>query len=350
MVTSRFRTTLLRGQLWTIIAMCFFACSDDKWHVNPDDVDLGREFRVRSFHKEMLDLPKSDSVAVEKLMRVYGDFWYDYSEVILRIGPHNDTATVSEFRNFLVHESVTETLAAIDTTSGSDEKIAEFSREIEDAFKRFHALMPAEPVPDIVLMNSSFNFPVFPTETYLAVGLDWFIGHEHPILDKLPPEMFPQYKKLRMHPDLMTVNAFRGWMLVNFQNRGYTGKSLVEDILYWGKVFWLVDKCMPDMHDHLMMDWTPMELQWALENETLIWKELQPSDVLYETNKTVYNRWINEGPFTRAGSIPQESPDKLGVWMGWRIIEDYMEANPDISIDELFAQRDTYELLRTYRP
>ena len=153
-----------------------------------------------------------------------------------------------------------------------------------------------------------------------------------------------------MHPDLMTVKAFRVWMFVNFQNRGYYGKSLVEDILYWGKVLWLVNKCMPDMHDHLMMDWTPIELQWALENETLIWEELRPSNVLYETNSTVYNRWINEGPFTRAGSIPQESPDKLGVWMGWRIIEDYMEANPDISIDELFAQRDTYELLRTYRP
>ena len=153
-----------------------------------------------------------------------------------------------------------------------------------------------------------------------------------------------------MHPDLITANALRGWMLVNFQNRGYTGRMLAEDILYWGKVLWLTKRCLPEFHDHLLLDWTPTELKWAKANEESIWIELQPSDVIFETNRTVYNRWLTEGPFTRAGSIPQESPDKLGIWMGWNIVDDYMEANPETTIEELFADRDPANFLRTYRP
>ena len=99
----------------------------------------------------MLELPNSDSVALEKLIRNYGKFWKAYSEEILILGSHKDSSTVAEFRKFLVHESVIETLAAIDTTSGSDQKIADFSREIEDAFRRLHALMPKEHIPEIIL-------------------------------------------------------------------------------------------------------------------------------------------------------------------------------------------------------
>ena len=350
MDTSKMYSTLLRCQLWTIAIFCLTSCSSDKWEVEPNQVDLGRDFRVRTFHKDIRNLPESDSTAIEKLIRVYGEFWGDYSEDILKLGPFNDVVTAAKLRRFLNHESTVETLAAIDTTSGSDAKVAEISQELENGFKRFHALLPSEPVPDVILMTSGFNYAIYPREEYLAIGLEWFIGHEHPILEKLPPEMFPQYRKLRMHPDLITANALRGWMLVNFQNRGYTGRMLAEDILYWGKVLWLTKRCLPELHDHLLLDWTPTELEWAKANEESIWIELQPSDVIFETNRTVYNRWLTEGPFTRAGSIPQESPDKLGIWMGWNIVEDYMEANPETTIEELFADRDPSNFLRTYRP
>jgi hypothetical protein len=333
-----------------MLIVLLIGCRGDKWSINPDDVDLGAEFRVRSFHKDLLTLPDSDTVAVEKLVRVYGEFWADYSEDVLKLGPFNEPSTVAALRGFLNHPSTIETFAAIDTTSGSANRIAKFSLELENGFKRFHALMPAEPVPDVILMPSGFNSSVYPREDFIAVGLDMFIGHEHPILNYLPPEKFPQYRKLRMHPDLISSNAFRGWMLVNFADRGYTGAMLIEDILYWGKVLWLTDKCMPELHDHLLMDWTPGELAWAEANEESIWIELQPQDVLFEKNGTIYNRWLNEGPFTRAGAIPQESPDKLGIWMGWRMIDDYMNKYPSTSIDELFSDTQPTPYLKTYRP
>lgn len=348
--TSEYRTTLLRGLLWTISISIFASCGNDKWEVDPTSVDLGREFRVRNFHEDIKTLPESDSLAIEKLVRVYSDFWCDYAEDILRIGPCIDHSTASSLRGFLTHENMSELGLAIDTTSGDVSHLEIVGSELENAFKRFHALMPNEPIPDVIWMNSGFNNAVYPREDYIGVGLDWFIGHEHEILNFLPPEKFPQYRKMRMHPDLMATNALKGWLLVNFSDRGYTGRMLVEDILYWGKILWLTDKCMPSEHKHLLMDWTPEEWAWAEANEEKVWIELQPQDVLFETNGTIYNRWLNEGPFTRAGKIPQESPDRLGVWMGYKIIEDYMNRNDDVELDDLMGDLNYSPMLQSYRP
>jgi hypothetical protein len=153
-----------------------------------------------------------------------------------------------------------------------------------------------------------------------------------------------------MHPDLMAGDTFRGWLLVYFSDKYYKGETCIDDILYWGKILWLMKKCLPELHDHLLMDWTPDKLHWAEANENKIWLELQPSKVLFETNRTIYKRWLSDGPFTKAGSIPQESPDRLGIWMGWRIVEDYMDRNPETTIEELFNEQDHIPFLKSYRP
>ena len=41
---------------------------------------------------------------------------------------------------------------------------------------------------------------------------------------------------------------------------------------------------------------------------------------------------LNEGPFTIG--LPEESPDRLGQYLGWKIVHDYM-SKKDISLEEL---------------
>jgi hypothetical protein len=305
---------------------------------------------VLNFIDDIGDIPDNDSLALIGLHKKYGRFWVDYCEDILHIGAASEISTIGELRRFISHPDTHETLEAIDSTSCEEVYLLSVEKTIEDGFKRFHSLMPLEPVPTIIWMHSGFNFAIYPREEFVAVGVEWFIGPDHPIVGLLPPDRFPRYQQLRMHPDLMAGDAFKGWLLVHFSSIGYTGERCIDDILYWGKILWLMNKCMPELHDHLLMDWTPDDMLWAEANESAIWLELQPSKVLFETNRTIYKRWLSDGPFTKAGSIPQESPDRLGIWMGWRIVEDYMERNPEITIEELFFHQDYIPFLKSYRP
>ena len=128
-----------------------------------------------------------------KLVNVYG-VWVDYLKTLVS---HLIHLIVHNMRGYLNDTITLNIREAIDTTSGSPEKLAEFSKDIEDGFKRLHALAPTEPIPDIILMTSGYNWGVYPRprENYVAVGLEHFIGHDHPILNTLPPRLFPEYRE-----------------------------------------------------------------------------------------------------------------------------------------------------------
>ena len=362
MSSSESRTTFLTCLLWRrnkvssllgLILISFItlsSCTEDKWTVDVSEMTLPTDFSVRNFNWEIQHLSENDSSSLIQLRHNYKLFLTDYCEDILKIGSSQSIETIDKLNEFVAHPDTRETLLAIDSTSGDPEFLRGVSLDLENGFKRLHVFMPDVIIPEVIWMNSGFNFAVYPRDEFVAVGLEWFLGPEHPILKLLPPDRFPKYQQLRMHPDLMAADAMKGWMLVHFINRGYTGEKCVDDILYWGKVLWLLGKCMPEQFEHVLMDWTPEDLEWAKANERAIWLELQPANVLFETNRTVFHRWLTDGPFTKFGSIPQESPDRLGVWMGLRIVKNFMDQNPETSAEQLFSETDYIPFLKSYRP
>jgi hypothetical protein len=44
---------------------------------------------------------------------------------------------------------------------------------------------------------------------------------------------------------------------------------------------------------------------------------------LYTTDMFVINKYLDDGPFTNAKGIPQDSPPRLGEWIGWQIVRKY---------------------------
>ena len=256
--------------------------------------------------------------------------------------------TYTALARFARHPDIAATFAAIDTTSAA--AAAPAADLIERAFKRFHAHFPADPVPALVWMNSAFNYAVFPTPEYLAVGLDWFLGREHPIVGQLAPEVFPGYLRERMDAEYVAADALRGWLLVHFAERYHRSETCADELLFWGKVLFVLDQLAPELEDRLWMDWSTDQMNWAIENERAVWLELQPQSILFERDFGRYNRWFVEGPFTRAANIPQQSPDRLGAWMGYRIVSDYMADNPELSLRDLLETKDTTPVLKAYRP
>ena len=153
-----------------------------------------------------------------------------------------------------------------------------------------------------------------------------------------------------MSGERMNPEAIRGWLLVHFSEHWYQPATCADALLFWGKVNFVLDQILPDTPDALWMDWNESEWEWAKSHERAIWVELSQQDVLFETNPMEFMRWFNEGPFTRAAAIPQESPDRLGSFMGWRMVFDYMMEHPETSLSELMSMTDPMPFLKTYRP
>ena len=59
---------------------------------------------------------------------------------------------------------------------------------------------------------------------------------------------------------------------------------------------------------------------------------------------------MNDGPFT--SEVSQDSPGRLGTWVGWRIVESYMNNNEQVTIQQLLDNEDAQNILENskYRP
>ncbi|MGC3977958.1 MAG: hypothetical protein QM751_06835 [Paludibacteraceae bacterium] len=53
--------------------------------------------------------------------------------------------------------------------------------------------------------------------------------------------------------------------------------------------------------------------------------------IYFQTNVKLIGQYLNDAPFTTP--ISQESPGRLGVYIGWRIVDSYMENNENISLE-----------------
>lgn len=344
MLTSQCSRPPALALLLCCAGMAFFGCGEERnFHVPASafDADVPEPVDVRA----VMALGDFDA-----WQAATGAFGYAYTEDILRIGAGDDPATVAEFETFLTHPNVAPIEAAIDSTSGAPERLAQSETELIRAFQRFHHWFPEAQLPQLMWMNTGFNYAVYPTDEHLGVGLEWYLGADHPIVSSLPPEMFPQYMRNRMEPYRISASAFRGWLLVYFSDPWYRTDRCVDELLYWGKVLYIMEQCMPDMPKADLLDWTQEAWAWAEAHERDIWLELQPQDALFNTDRTQFGKWFNEGPFTRYGAIPQDSPDRLGAYMGWRMVSDFMEKHPEIDLAALMEVTDINPVVKAYRP
>ena len=197
--------------------------------------------------------------------------------------------------------------------------------------------------------HSGLNFGIYPTDSVLAIGLDFYLGPQSEVVRSLPPDVFPEYAKNNMDPAFIPCDAMKGWLLVD-NEATFSMKNLQHTLLSYGRCMYLLDAMMPGVPDERKMSWSAEQLAWAKANEGNTWKELATQEVLYETRLFEIKKWIDDGPFTNAGAIPQDSPPQLGIWIGWQIIRSYMKAHPEITIHQLMQTDDFTMLMREYKP
>ena len=72
-----------------------------------------------------------------------------------------------------------------------------------------------------------------------------------------------------------------------------------------------------------------------------------PQKILYEKDFNKISYFFNPGPYTK--NFGSESPAHIGIWLGYRIIEDYAKAT-DLEIKEILKEKNIQKLLSTYEP
>lgn len=106
-------------------------------------------------------------------------------------------------------------------------------------------------------------------------------------------------------------------------------------MVYAGKQLYLKDVILPTYNDADKIGYTPEQLLWCQENESYMWRYFIEDQLLYDDNPKLIPRFISPAPFSKFYlEIDNESPGKVGAWIGWQIVRSYMKNN-EVSLPQL---------------
>lgn len=303
----------------------------------PLPVSIGR------FDRQFLAVDTADMrTSIRGLYRDFPGFMPFFVEEVLG-APTSDTVYLEEsLRGFFadtmfaeVNRRVLETFADVSPLECS----------IGAAFARLRTFYPDTEVPDIYFFVSGFNNSFLMLPDAMAVGVDMYLGNDYPYYE----QVVYNYMRYTMRPECIPVDVVSAYMFRRFgfdmeQNR------LLENMIYRGRLMYVVSVLFPDEKPSEVMGYTPEQWQWCVDNERAIWATLLDNRDLFKSDGMTMTKYLNDAPFT--SPISQESPGRLGTWLGWRITQSYMENNPDVSVPQLLAERNAQKLLEQskYKP
>ncbi|MBR6492636.1 MAG: hypothetical protein IKT13_01740, partial [Paludibacteraceae bacterium] len=113
---------------------------------------------------------------------------------------------------------------------------------------------------------------------------------------------------------------------------------------------YLVSQIFDELPEYEVMGYTKAQWDWCVKHERAIWHLIMDQRDLFKTEHIVLTGYLNEAPFT--AEVSQDSPGRLGVWLGWRIAASYMAHNPNVTLQELMAEPDAQKILELsfYKP
>ena len=129
--------------------------------------------------------------------------------------------------------------------------------------------------------------------------------------------------------------------------RKQSGDDFLSNMLYYGKILYVVDAMLPEMENHYKMRYTQLEYEWAEVSEYNIWQHIVVEEWIYSKDMKLIVRYFNEGP-TTVGL--EDSPARIGQYLGWKIIKAFMEKNPDLTLLDLIAENNQSKILKAYKP
>ena len=333
----------MRNKIVVIILLCLVgtSCSTDKLDVDVSDIELDLEFD--RFEKAMFKGESVQDMALinADLIARGGELYEFYIYDMLRSGSVYDDS-IGQYLWYFVSDSMMQMVNSDLETEFSDFEVIE--QDLVDAFKHQKYHLPNAPLPKkIVTYNSAYSFGVISTDSVIGIGLEMFLGQDNRIIKEI---QFPLYVKEKMSRDYLTVGVAQSWLTTNVIQEE-RGETFLSSMIYFGKLLYIMEAMMPDAEAHLIARYTKEEYDYAMASEYSVWQYLVDMSWIYTSDMKVKLRFFEEAPTTVG---VDESPGRLGQFMGWQMVRSYMKANEDVTVEELLNETNETKILKAYKP
>ena len=204
-------------------------------------------------------------------------------------------------------------------------------KKVEDGFKHLKYHFEELQLPkQIILINKMFS-GIELDESQVSVGLEKYINQETKIIKEIPSEELFQWQKEAMNIDFLARDILFRWIQASlFEEKD---ENLAFHIIQAGKLLYILNASFPNEDGAYILRYSLEDYSWAIENEIPFWEYLVREEMLFKNNIRDKTNFLNEGPYTVG--LPEKGPDRLGQFLGFRIVKQFMKSNKELTLQDL---------------
>ena len=299
------------SSIFLLVMMFISGCKDDSG-VQDEIAKIEVDLDVRRFDREFAQANPNDIPALKRR--------YPY----LFPAQYADSVWEAKLKDTLQ-------LALRQEINSAFPDFEEEAKNLSLLFKHIKYYFPSAKIPSIITVPSDVDYRnrVILADSLLLIGLDNYLGEDHKFYEGIERYIAAGLDKKYLLSDV--AGAFANKML-----RYPTDRSFLARMIFYGKRLYIKDRLMPFETDALRIGYFPEDLDWAQTNEEQIWRYFVERELLYSTDSELDARFLLPAPFSKFRlDLDNESPDRLGRYIGWQIVRAFMDRN-NVSLQQLF--------------
>ncbi|PIF32956.1 protein involved in gliding motility GldB [Flavobacterium sp. 9] len=295
---------------FVVVLGLFFLSCDQKTKVEKAVEEIPVDIKVERFDKAFFESKPED---LAKLKREYPFFFP---------AGNDDSVWLKRMQDPLWREVYTEVQKKYSNFEPVREKFNALFQHVKYYF-------PKTKTPKVITVigEMDYNSKAIYADSLVIVALELYLGKNHKFYE-FPNYLKENFEENQIMPDVVSSFTYRNIP-------ASADKDLLAKMIFDGKQLYAKDLLLPEYSDAEKIGYKPEQIKWCEENEAYMWRFFIESEMLYSQDPKLTTRFMTPAPFSKFYlEIDNDSPGRVGAWIGWQIVRSYMKNN-NVTLPEL---------------
>ncbi len=166
------------------------------------------------------------------------------------------------------------------------------------------------------------------TDSCVLIALNHYLGAEY-----AGYKGWPGYIREQKTPEQLPYDVTEALIATQYPYRPGGENTVLSRIAYEGALVMAKVRLVPQGTLAGALGCSVSDLQWLEQNQADIWNRLVAKEFLYSTSGEVASRLVDPAP--RTSVLGPDVPGRAGRFMGYYLVLQYLQSNPDTSLPSL---------------
>ena len=270
----------------------------------------------------------------------------EYPALLIEDGVWNDPEMLNQLKGYISDPIIRE---IYNDVMNQFPDLKDVETELNKAMGYYLTYFPEDSVPHFYSLVPGLNTDMPTIYGYgddIFIHLDMYLGKDYKYYSQIG---MPLFVSQRCEKKYIATECVSKALVYKYLPQKVP-VSLLDNMIFEGKRLYFTEMMFPDKAEMDVIEYSPEKYEWAVNNQGKVWAYIIEKDYLFSKQNEIIRQFVDDTPFTKP--FTNDSPGRMGAFIGWKIVQAYMENNPDVTLKNLMQNTDSQLILNKsgYKP